>query len=114
MATKKQRKYDMEFKIQAVKLGKEIGVQRAAKELGIPAHTIYNWNKQVKDGSLDIGEGAHSPSNARTLNAEMIELRKRIKALEKDNKRLQEENEFLAEASAFFAASRRKSPKTKE
>ena len=112
MTNKKQRTYDLEFKIQAVKLGREIGVQQAAKELGMPAHTIYNWNKLVKRGELDIGEGAHTPAEALTLNAEMIELRKRIKALEKDNKRLQEENEFLAEASAFFAASRRKSPKT--
>jgi transposase len=42
----------------------------------------------------------------------MIELRKQLKAQEKEIKRLKEENEFLAEASAFFAASRRKSPKT--
>ena len=33
---KKQRKYDMEYKIQAVKLAKEIGGAKAAAELGIP------------------------------------------------------------------------------
>lgn len=32
---KKQRKYDMEFKIQAVKLAKEIGVAKAVAELGV-------------------------------------------------------------------------------
>lgn len=31
-----QRKYDQEYKIQAVKLAKEIGGAKAAKELGIP------------------------------------------------------------------------------
>ncbi|MEI3367075.1 MAG: transposase [Enterocloster sp.] len=31
-----QRKYDHEYKIQAVKLAREIGGAKAAKELGIP------------------------------------------------------------------------------
>lgn len=34
-----QRKYDQEYKIQAVKLAKEIGGAKAAKELGIPEGT---------------------------------------------------------------------------
>ena len=34
--------------------------------------------------------------------------------LAKEIRRLKEENEFLEEASAFFAASRRKSAKTRE
>ena len=37
----KQRKYDMEYKIQAVKLAKEIGGAKAATELGIPENTLY-------------------------------------------------------------------------
>ena len=60
-----QRKYDQEYKIQAVKLAKEIGGAKAAKELGIPEGTIHTWLKAIK-------------------------------------------------ASAFFAASRRKSARTKE
>ena len=31
-----QRKYDHEYKVQAVKLAREIGGAKAAKELGIP------------------------------------------------------------------------------
>lgn len=31
-----QRKYEKEYKVQAVKLAKEIGAGKAAKELGIP------------------------------------------------------------------------------
>ena len=95
-----------------VKLALEIGSARAGRELGISRNTIYGWVKAVHDGRLDIGEGAHDPQSALTLNQEMIELRKQLKAQEKEIKRLKEENEFLAEASAFFAASRRKSPKT--
>ena len=36
------------------------------------------------------------------------QLRKRIKALEKENRHLSEMNEFLEDAAAFFAASRQK------
>ena len=88
------RKYDHEYKVQAVKLAKEIGGAKAAKELGIPEGTIHTWLKAVRAGKLDIGKGSHTPA--------------------KEIRRLKEENEFLEEASAFFAASRRKSAKTRE
>ena len=99
-----QRKYDHEYKVQAVKLAKEIGGAKAAKELGIPEGTIHTWLKAVRTGQLDIGEGAHTPESAMSLAEELTMLRKRLK----------EENEFLEEASAFFAASRRKSLRPKE
>lgn len=38
-----QRKYEKEYKVQAVKLAKEIGAGKAAKELGIPVDTLYGW-----------------------------------------------------------------------
>ena len=40
---KKQRKYDMEYKIQAVKLAKELGGAKAASELGIPENATHDW-----------------------------------------------------------------------
>lgn len=101
--------YDKEYKVQAVKLGREIGFSKAAEELGIPTDTIYGWNKAAKAGRLDLGPGQHTPQTARTLTEENERLRQENKALFKENKRLKEENEFLEEASAFFAASRRKS-----
>ena len=104
-----QRKYDHEYKVQAVKLAKEIGGAKAAKELGIPEGTIHTWLKAVRTGQLDIGEGAHTPESAMSLA-----LRKRVKDQDKEIRRLKEENEFLEEASAFFAASRRKSLRPKE
>ena len=109
-----QRKYDHEYKVQAVKLAKEIGGAKAAKELGIPEGTIHTWLKAVRTGQLDIGEGAHTPESAMSLAEELTMLRKRMKDQDKENRRLKEENEFLEEASAFFAASRRKSLRPKE
>lgn len=42
----KSKQYDMEFKVQAVKLAKEIGGGKAAKELGISSNTLYTWMKR--------------------------------------------------------------------
>ena len=63
---KEQRKYDMEFKIQAVKLAKEIGGAKAAAELGIPENTMYAWTKAAGEGRLDAGPGSHTPKTAET------------------------------------------------
>ena len=38
--SRNKRKYDHEYKIQAVKIAREIGGAKAAKELGIPEGTI--------------------------------------------------------------------------
>ena len=98
-----QRKYDHEYKVQAVKLAKEIGGAKAAKELGIPEGTIHTWLSAARTGKLDIGAGSHTPESAMSLAEELAMLRKRVK--DQEIRRLKEENEFLEEASAFFAAS---------
>ena len=103
------KRYDREYKVQAVKLIKEIGMTKASKELGMSSSTM-----RAKQGQLDLGEGGYTPQGAMSLAEEIAVLRKQNKELTKTNKRLQEENEFLAEASAFFAASRRKSAKTRD
>ncbi len=105
------RTYTEEFKAQAIKLAKEIGRKRAAEELGIPKNTLGTWLHKAKTGEVDTGAGEQTPETALTLAAEVQELRKQLKAQEKEIKRLNELNEFLEEASAFFAASRRKSGK---
>ena len=111
---RKTRTYDKEYKAQAVKLAQEIGGAKAATELGVPEGTIYCWVKAFKEGRLAAAEAFHTPSNAISLNEELMELRKRAKEQEKEIRRLKEENEFLEEASAFFAASRRKSAKNRD
>ena len=110
MATNRQ--YDQEYKIQAVKLAKEIGQAKAARELGIPKNTLYTWIRANRLGNLDLGAGSQTPKSAMTLNEELITLRKQVKDQDKEI-RLKEENEFLEEASAFFAAGHLKSAKIK-
>lgn len=108
------RQYDKDFKAQAVKLAQEIGQAKAARELGIPKNTLYTWVRANRQGTLDLGAGMQTPQGAMTLNQEVIMLRKKLKEQEKEIRRLKKENDFLEEASAFFAASRRKSARTKE
>ena len=110
MAQKKV--YDKEFKVQAVKLGREIGFSKAAKELGINTDTLYGWNKSAKEARLDLGLGTQTPDTAMSFTEEVQSLRQKNREQAKEIARLKEENEFLAEASAFFAASRRKSQRT--
>ena len=97
-----------------MKLAKEIGQAKAAKELGVPKNTMYGWVWANRLGNLDLGAGSQTPQSAMTLNEELLKLRRQVKELEKENRRLKKENDFLEEASAFFAASRRKSAKGRE
>ena len=115
MAEKReQRKYDPEYKVQAVKLAKEIGGAKAASELGIPVNTLYGWMRSAKNGFVDLGQGAQTPQSAISLTEQLAASRKRIAELEKENRRLEKEKDFLEKASAFFAASHLKSTKTNE
>ncbi len=61
---KQQRKYEKEYKVEAVKLAKEIGVRKAARELGVPENTLYGWMKAARGGRLDMGAGSHTPNSA--------------------------------------------------
>ena len=72
------RQYDHEYKVQAVKLAKEIGQAKAAKELGIPKNTLYGWVRANRLGNLDLGAGSQSPQSAMTLNQELIRLRQQV------------------------------------
>lgn len=114
MAKRITKNYDQEFKSQAVKLAQELGGHKAAEELGVPSGTIYTWVKAFKEGRLEAKTAVHTPSNALSLNEELIELKKHVKEQDKEIRHLKEENEFLEEASAFFAASRRKSAKNRD
>lgn len=96
---KKQLKYDMEYKIQAVKLAKEIGGAKAAAELGIPENTLYAWMKAAREGRLDIGSGSHTPQTAMNLAEELTLLRRGaendVYCLKNGGRRYQRKDFFL-------------------
>ena len=94
--------YDKSFKEEALKLSDEIGVTKAAAQLGIPYYTLSNWRyKQHAYGEL-----AHVGSGHKREAGD--EKDQRIWQLEKENAELQRANEILQEALGFFAKNRKK------
>lgn len=94
--------YEKSFKEEAVKLSDEIGVKKAAAQLGIPYYTLSNWRYKQRS----YGELAHVGSGHRRESGD--EKEQRIRQLERENAELQRANEILQEALGFFAKSRKK------
>jgi transposase len=102
------RTYNKDYRVEAVKLARQIGPKKASIELGVPDGTISSWMHKARTGAIDMGPGMQTPQSGMTQASEIERLKSENKAMARDNKRLREENAFLEEASAFFAASRRR------
>jgi len=98
----KMRSYEQSFRIEAVKLAKEIGTSRAAKELGIPDNTLSTWIYRDKRGELEPGA---TPQSSLTLAQEN-------KRLEREIREVKRANQILKEAMAFFVESQKKSKRS--
>lgn len=94
--------YDNEFRQQALALSDEIGVKKAAEQLGIPYYTLTTWRTQRTKYGADAYVGS---GHSRKL---LDPKEQRIRELEKENKELQRANDILKEALGFFAESRKK------
>ena len=88
--------YSKEFKAEAVRLSDEIGVKKAAEQLGIPYFTLADWRSGRKEKHRD------------TSGMSDEDIRRRNKELEKENAELKQVNEILKEALGFFAKDRKK------
>lgn len=97
MKGKKEMNYSKEFKIEALKLSDEIGVKKAAQQLGIQYYTLADWRKNHK-------------AKANKVKSEMSdeEVRRRNLELEKENAELKRANDILKDALGFFAKDRKK------
>lgn len=98
MSRKKTQAYTEEFRREAVKRSEKQGVTQAmvAKELGVSAQQIANWNRQfnrLSDKQFNAVEGVDYSKH------ESEELRR----LRRENKRQQDEIAFLKKAAAYFA-----------
>ena len=96
----KQRAYNKEYKVQAVKLAHEIGSTKAANELGIPINTLYGWMRAQRLGRLDLGAGTKTPQTAMSLADEVNILRQQVKNLTRENRRLKEDVMIMPVAKA--------------
>jgi transposase len=55
------RQYTDEFKVEAVRLSESIGGSSAAKRLGIPDSSLWNWIRLSRAGKLKAADGTAVP-----------------------------------------------------
>ena len=93
----KYRRYDDQFKVEAVELALQPGVQtqEVAVRLGIHPFMLSRWKKEHREGRFM----AKPPKGS---DAEAAELRRQIRQVQRDTRKLNEENEILKEARRFF------------
>lgn len=97
----KYRRYDEQFKVEAVELAlqPDVQTQAVAAKLGIHPFMLSRWKKTYREGGFMA-----KPPKGRT--AEATDLRHRVRELERKNRKLSEENEILKEARRFFGPRR--------
>ena len=97
MSVQNRRKYDSDFKRNAVQLTEEPGrtVQEVAENLGINSDLIYRWRRQ----QCDNGELAFPGHGKMALTLDQ----KRIRELEKKLKDTEMERDILKKAMAIFS-----------
>ena len=83
-----KKRYDKEYKVQAVKLIKEIGMAKASKELGVSSSTVRGWVIAARQGQLNLGEGSYTPQGALNLAEEIAILKKQNKEFSRTIRRL--------------------------
>jgi transposase len=109
MEHRTNKKYSLEFKLEAIRLSNESGkpVTQVARDLNINPVVLYRWRDEIrKDGAKAFprktGKIMKSPENA-----EIIRLRKEVK-------RLTDERDILKKTLVFFAAEEAKNSNTSE
>ena len=85
------KNYSQEFKDQAVKLSEDVGVKKAAEQLGVSINTLSFWRRAKKK----MPEGKTFVLSARE------------KELQKENEELKKTVAILREAMRFFATDRK-------
>ena len=85
-----------EFKEEALRLSDEIGVKKAATQLGLQYFTLADWRKDRKY------------REKHTIVLTESDAKIKIAELEKENAELRRANEILKDALGFFAKDRKK------
>ena len=98
VSTNSRRKYDKEFKLNAVRLTTTGGqrVTEVARDLGIDANMLHRWRNQFKDEGTGAfpGKGRLTPQD------------EQIRRLERELKNVAEERDILKKALGIFSKPR--------
>lgn len=89
-----RKQYDKEFKVQALKLAEQVGVLRAAADLGVSATQVYHWRKALETEGLDAFRG----------QGKLTERDEELRKLRQEVKILRQERDILKKATTFFAS----------
>ena len=94
------RRYSDEFKLAAVRLSQEPGiqVQTVAAALAIHPFMLSKWRKDAREGRLRGAAPAPSPTTQQTRELT------RLQQLEREHALLQEEHDLLKKAIRFCSA----------
>ena len=92
------RQYTDEFKVEAVRLSESLGGTKAAKRLGIPDSSLWNWIRLSRAGRLTAAEGAAVPvkRSGTEVEAENGRLRRELASTKLDL-------DIVKKAAAYFA-----------
>jgi|SRR5665213_3978889 len=92
------RQYTQEFKVEAVRLAESIGGTQAAKRLGIPDSSLWNWVRLSRSGKLKVGDPSAVPVKRppTELEAENARLRRELAEAKLDL-------EIVKKAAVYFA-----------
>ena len=95
MAIRRRRKYDKQFKLDAIRLVDESNrpIASIAEELGVHPNSLYKWREQF------LRDKDHAFPGKGKLKPEDEELRK----LRRENELLKEERDILKKALAVFS-----------
>ena len=92
--TPQAKRYDKEFKLQAVRLVEESGksMKQIAEDLDVSVNTLWLWKKAVREsGRMAFPEGG------------LTEDQRRIRELERELKNTRMERDILKKAVAIFS-----------
>ena len=91
----KRRKFDKQFKLDAVHLTQQIDntVASVARDLGIDANRLHHWKRQFSDHGTNAfpGKGRLMPQD------------EELRRLQRENALLREERDILKKAMGYFA-----------
>ena len=89
------KRYDKDFREQALKLSDEVGIRKASEQLGVVYGTLADWRKQRVRNSNQKIEIVGNPGDE-------------IARLIKENAELKKANSILKDALGFFVEDRKR------
>jgi len=92
------RQYTDEFKVEAVRLSESIGGSPAAKRLGIPESSLWNWIRLSRAGKLRGAEGVAAP-----VKRSMTEVEAENNRLRRELANTKLDLDIVKKAAAYFA-----------